>query len=273
MSNDPTLRALARINPVRPDEVAGQRTAGWARAERDRILAVDRTTGLDGGTTRRPISRRVSGGLITVGALAGIAALSVAVWVGGEDEAPPAPTGATARFGVLERPRTAGDALPAWTRGHRNLGYAKVVASTSRRAAVVDGRSLYVTRTTAGGVCLIDAVPKASSGTRNPGGINCQPRTVVADSFLVSKLSGGARKITAVGVVPDGFTQVVSGATTVGVTNNVFLLPGIRPSDPVVAEGPTGRRVETLDSFGNHWPETGGRLLPVAALETRSAPG
>lgn len=274
MSHDPTLHALSEIDPVPPGDVTGQRHAEWALAERERILAVERSPSGD-ATRRRTVSRRVTGGLVTAGALAGIAALSVAVWVGGEDDAPPAPTGAAPEFGVLDRPRVAGDALPSWARRSASPRVAGMMPATSRLAAEFRGRSLFVTRARGGGVCLVDAIPGASPATVNPGGVNCQPRAALADSFLVNKVSGGngPRGITAVGVVPDGFTQVTSGTTTAAVADNVFVLSGIRQSDPVVAEGPAGRRVETLDGFGNHLPQASGRLLPVAALETDTPPG
>jgi len=278
MSHDPTPPRRCGHQPrCGPTTSRASANSEWALAERDRILTTERTTGIDGAAPRRTMSRRVTGSLVTAGALAGVAALSVAVWVGGGgDDAPPAPTGASVEISVLTRPRTAADALPAWVRGQDALRDAKARPATSRRADDLGDRALFVVRTASGGVCLVDAVTGPTAATPNPGGINCQPRAAMKRSFLVTKLDGGSdpRGLTAIGVVPDGFTRVTSGTSETDVHDNVFVLRGADASLPVIADGPAGRRVETLGVIPTYAPAPDARdRLPVAALGPDAPPG
>lgn len=276
MNDHPTLRLLADTDPVNPADVAGQGDAPWAAVERERILATPRSGSAGGRPWYRPTPARAVGAVLAAGALGTVGALAVAPMLGGDD-AEPLPPAAAEHVSVLDRPARAGDRPPEWIGNDIVFRDFRIVQDSARHVGDIGTRRLFVARHRDGGVCLIDAIPDAGNRTRAPGGMNCQPPQAMRASFLVHTVGRYIQPSghTIVGVVPDGFTTVSSGARSTTVVDNTFVLRGVKRADPVVAEGPAGRRVESVRNNSVVGPSAnaGGTRLPVAMLAADAPEG
>ncbi len=150
-------------------------------------------------------------------------------------EAAPTPD-QTAELGILRRPRTTGDVLPAGVAAvaAANYGVGGYGANLdlSQLAQDAGGAAAWVIPANEGFVCL--DVAGVATNTFPPVGLACVPDTAIDQGALwvadsAGPLAGSTRQWLLAGVVPDGVSAVTitltAGATlSVPVVNNVYLV-------------------------------------------------
>jgi len=266
--DDGLQRRLVAANPVDLAGLAGVADDARSREDLERILALPR------GRPRRA-RRAVSLGIAAALVLGVVVALALtgALSSTSADATPP---------GILKRPTTVQDRLPAWIQDNVTTKMFGVIPSTARFAMATPTRRYWVARSKLDSrqqTCLIDALARDPSATYrpgSPGGINCQSDGVFAQDFIVTNVTNRPGITELSGIVPNGYSQVHVDNVMAPVVNNVFEItepPG--PQAPsITATGSAGSRTVWFFTWQvlNAQQPVKSPVLPFALFSTRPTP-